>query len=114
MTLPPSPPGFPFLPLVINFGTRFSKFFCLEDELWNVFSEVFGEFELKNSENMFQSFCTGVKSKYQGVKKSREGEKRIFPSALPHCLPRLQPQYTPKSNNIHTLFGLLLSKNWIL
>jgi hypothetical protein len=36
------------LPLVLNFETRFPKFFFfLEDELWNIFSEVFDEFELE-------------------------------------------------------------------
>jgi hypothetical protein len=41
------PPGFSFLPLLLNFGTRFTKFFCLEDEIRNVFSEVFDEFEVE-------------------------------------------------------------------
>jgi hypothetical protein len=66
MTLPPSPPGFSFLPLVINFGTRFSKFFCLEDELWNVFSEVFGKFELKKFGKHVPKFLYRSKIKISG------------------------------------------------
>jgi hypothetical protein len=35
------PLEFPFLPLVLNFGTRFSNFFCLEHKLRKVFPQNF-------------------------------------------------------------------------
>jgi hypothetical protein len=44
-SLPPL--NIPILPLVEKFGIRFPNFFfCLEYELWNVFSKYFAEFTL--------------------------------------------------------------------
>jgi hypothetical protein len=80
MTLFP-PPGFPFLPLVLNFGTRFPKFFLH----WRRTSEcTFRSFQQiwtrKTSENTFRSSCAGVKSEYWGVKKSHGEEENISPA----------------------------------
>jgi hypothetical protein len=70
---------FPFLPLILKFETRFPNFFDLEYELWNVFSEIFDEFEpRKTSKNTFQSFCARIKSKYWEVKKSHGGRRESF------------------------------------
>jgi hypothetical protein len=67
------------LPLILKFETHFPNFFDLEYELWNVFSEIFDEFEpRKTSKNTFQSFCARVKSKYWEVKKSHGGRRESF------------------------------------
>jgi hypothetical protein len=72
------PPGFPFLSLVLNFRTRFSKFFCLEDELRNVFSEVFDEFELKKfRKTRSDVFVQELNRNIEGVKKSHGGEEHV-------------------------------------
>jgi hypothetical protein len=72
-----SPLEFPFLPLVLNFGTRFLNFFLpwtqtsehISRNFWRIWTR-------KTSISKFRSFWSRVKPKYWGVK--RVGKKRIF------------------------------------
>jgi hypothetical protein len=69
-----TPSGFPFLPLILKFGTRFPKFFL--PWIWTsecIFRSFRRIWTRKTSENTFRSFWTGVKSEYWGVKKSHGG-----------------------------------------
>jgi hypothetical protein len=69
--------GFPFLPLVLNFGIHFLKFFCIENELRNVLFEIFDEFELEKIRKIRSKIFVPGKIKILELKRVMRGEENI-------------------------------------